>query len=234
MRPGFAQGCEKYLNAPRVHTKLLHENGFITPFVPAQKRNANVSRYAFRKADLDDFLSRLLADAQTLAEPTKNIQDLPGAAKRANCSVIEIVRLVLDRKLIWIGRRLEVAGYLSLLVQVDEIRRFVRGTETDGLAEHKVIDELKVSWQAVRALVDDGILPTTMVINPVNRCPTRVVLKDDLRAFRATYVTLFQLAKERGIHQLALKKDLVNKGITPALSQERFRASFYRRSELVL
>jgi hypothetical protein len=53
----------------------------------------------------------------------------------------------------------------------------------------------------------------------------------DLERCQETYVSLHVLAKERGLHHLAMKKILDEKGIRPALDHVKVRARFYLRSE---
>jgi hypothetical protein len=70
------------------------------------------------------------------------------------------------------------------------------------------------------------------VINPVNRCPTVVVPEAEVARFGAEYVSLFTLARQRGLHHLAMKKLLEDDGIEPALDARKIGASFYRRENL--
>jgi len=79
-----------------------------------------------------------------------------------------------------------------------------------------------------------GILKTEKRINPINRCPVHIVTTAEFERFRATYVTLFELAKERGVHHLKLKSELEGRGIKPALDQKSLYATFYRREAIDL
>jgi hypothetical protein len=115
--------AENYLNAGRVHTKLLLDHGFIKPLLgdAAKKLKATL----FVPADLDRFMARLLAEAKPVAK-AEGMATIPKAAKHANCSAMDIVPLVLDCKLKKIARLTQTRGYLSLLVDVDEVRGHVR------------------------------------------------------------------------------------------------------------
>ncbi|MDX7952929.1 TniQ family protein [Lichenihabitans sp. Uapishka_5] len=226
------KGVEIYLNAPRVHARLLFDEGFIKPFVPPDGRR--VSRHGFARADLDAFASALLAPATTVAEPGGDIQDIPNAAKKANCGAMEIVKLVLDGKLAWVGRHVEVAGFLSVLVSTSEVRAAVRGEDVEGLPEYRVVEVTGFGWRTVRALVEQKILPTVTVVNPINRCPTNVIPLAAMHAFSAGYATLFQVAKETGKHHMKVKADLAANGVAPAFDPATFHATVYRRSDLTL
>lgn len=218
------------LNAGRVHTKLLEEHGFIRPAVPAGMNG--LGRRVYSPADLNDFLERLLADAVPVDDVRDPLCDLPGAAKRANCSAMEIVQLILERRLTWTGRRTDTAGYLAVLVDVEEVKRHVRGPALDGLTARAVEKALSTTSRVIKALVAAGHLPTHRFINPLNRCPVDVIRFQDVEEFHRQYVSLIVLARERRVHHVALRKSLEAAGVQPALSQEEFHASFYRRSDL--
>jgi hypothetical protein len=218
----------RYLNAPRVQIGLLAKNGFIKPFIPARVFGA-VDQFA--TDDLEDFLRRLLAGANTVKKPASNQVDIPAAAKRANCSAVEVLRLILDKKLAWVGRDAATQGYLSVLVDVHEIRPMVRGADHGGLTLEAIVSRLSTADGVVRALIDGGHLKTITVINPVNRCPIVVVPTPEVDAFQAQYVSLFALAAQRGLHPRIVKKTLEADGIKPAMDPKKIGASFYRRTE---
>jgi len=58
------------------------------------------------------------------------------------------------------------------------------------------------------------------------------VRKDDLEAFSARYVSLHALAREKGIHFMALKRDLIDRGIQPAFDHSTVPATFYLREAI--
>jgi len=221
---------ERYLNAPRPRAALLYKEGFIRPSIRLDNRR--VTRLGFALLELDRFLASLFEGSIEVGRQGPDIADIPGAAKRANCGIGEVVRLVLERKLAWVGRRNDVRGFMSVLVKVDEVSRRVRGPDIDGLAEYKVTQRLKVQWQAVRKLIEHGVLNTQRVVNPVNRCATDIVPISNLVAFEETYVSLFGLAREKCMHPQTLKKRLTEKGISPDLPSETFFTSFYRRERI--
>jgi hypothetical protein len=142
-----------------------------------------------------------------------------------------VLRLILDKKLAWVGRHADIQGYMSALVDVDEIRSKVRGTDHGGLTLEAIVSRLSTSDGVVRSLIDGGHLNTKTVINPVNRCPTVVVPSAEFERFQRTYVSLFALAKLRGKHFRVVKNELEADGIEPALEPKEIGASLYRRSD---
>jgi hypothetical protein len=154
---------------------------------------------------------------------------IPGAAKFASCSSEEVVRLVLDGKLTRKWRLTSERGYMSLLLDIDEVRALVRGPELDGLTRIEIGDRLSTTDRVAAALIRHGYLPTVTAINPVNRCPLAVVPVEDVERFAREYVSLFALAKQQGRHHMVIKKELDAAGVQPALDVKKIGASFYRR-----
>lgn len=221
------QEAGRYLNAPRVHIELLARERFIVPYVAA-RAFAAYDRYA--KADLDAFLARLLQDAVVTDQPPENRMPIPSAAKRACCSAADILRLILDHKLHWVGRLASGRGYLSVLVDADEIRGKVRGPEVEGLICRQAAQRLRTTDKVIKALIDAGEIKTFVAVNPVNRCPQVTIPIAEIERFEQTYVSLFMLAEQRGQHFKSVLKALEAQGIAPALDEEKIGARFYRRA----
>ena len=218
----------EYLNAPRVHRVLLVQAGFLVPCLSAAAFGA-VDQYAI--ADLDAFLERLLDGAHAVVTPNAGQVDIPAAAKRACCSAAEIVRFVLDKKLKWVGRQAGVEGYLSVLVDLEEIRGLVRGEDHGGLTPYQVACTLGVTDRVARALIKHGHFATVSTVNPINRCPQVVVMPAEVERFQREYVSLFALAKQQGRHFRKLKQEMDEAGVEPVFDVNKIGATFYRRQD---
>jgi lambda repressor-like predicted transcriptional regulator len=216
----------EYLNAPRAQVALLAKNKFIEPHVKADTAGA-LDRFA--TADLDVFLQRLLDGSTKVHKPKPHQCSIPVAAKAACCSAVEIIRLALDKKLKWTGTLFGTEGYLSLLVDVGEIKRHVCGPTHGGISLRKVASMLETNDRVVRALIDGGHLKAIVAINPVNRCPQTVVSPAEVARFRKTYISLFQLARARGKHIATVKNEMRAACVKPALAPIRVKATFYLR-----
>jgi hypothetical protein len=114
----------RYLNVPSIYRNGLIQAGLLTP-------RSSDNRFAI--VDLDNFLARLFDGAQTVVKASASQVGIPAAAKRAFCSGAAIVRLIIDKKLKWVGRLAGTEGYLSILVDIEEIREQVRGEDHGGL-----------------------------------------------------------------------------------------------------
>jgi len=220
-------GTQIYLNAPRSQTGVLVKAGIIVPHLPA---SAGYDRYAI--ADLDVFLARLAFGAKPVVRPKSLEVGIQDAAKQACCSAADIVRLVLERKLPWIGRLRGSNGYLGVLVRIDQVRNALPRPVMDGIPLEVVRRKLATNHRVLLALVVNKHLATYRATNPVNKCAQTVVAPAELERFKTTYVSLHVLAKECGLHHLAMKKMLDEKGIEPALDHVKVRARFYLRNDL--
>jgi hypothetical protein len=204
------------------------QHGFIRPKGSVTKFGAH-AKYAVD--DLDTFLAKLRLGAKPVGSPSANMATIPGAARQACCSAADIVRLILEKKLAWVGAQRRVRGYLSVLVKVDEVKAAVRGPDHGGLATEEVRAALQANHRVVLALFKYGHLATFRATNPVNRCMQTLVASAELERFRKTYVSLHMLAKERERHHLVMKTELDDAGVRPAFDHRKVFARFYRRSD---
>ena len=202
--------------------------GIIEPMFPKRPDLDHL----FRRRDLDEFLDRLFADAVPVDEADADMADIQKAVKRVCCSTIEIVRLVLDRKLAWVGRRTGEQGFAALLVRVSEIRSLTRGSMEGWLTARTVETTMRTTTKVVRNLMECGYLRAKVIVSPLNRCPVTVVSQTSLDEFRSEYATLFQEMTTTGIHFREIKRRLTALGLGPSIEREVVGAAFYRRSDL--
>jgi hypothetical protein len=217
----------QYINAPRPQEHLLYEAGFIKPFI--RGGTETLKNHAFAKQDLDAFLARLLADATDTGLDDGSMLSILDAAKRANCAAAEIVHLILDRKLSRVRRRADEFGYLSVLVDPDEVKHHVRGPELQGLTLRAVERTLRASSAAVKALISNNHLNSGVMLNPVNRCPQRYVREADLDDFMANFASIDTLAREHGSRRKPIRSKLDALAIVPAFVLSEVDLPFYDR-----
>jgi hypothetical protein len=142
----------------------------------------------------------------------------------------DIVRLVLDGKLERKWRLVGERGYMSLLLDLEEVRSLVRGPDHGGFTSIALAERLQTADRAARALIVHGHLKTVTVVNPVNRCPTVIVPAEEVERFEREYVSLFALARRLGKHFRAVKKEIEAAGVKPAMDPHVIGATFYRRA----
>lgn len=216
----------KRFNIPRVQMDILVRSGILTPCVPVSA--GVIDRYA--PADIEAFLRRLLAGARTVRTPTRNQKSIAKAARSACCTSTEVVRLILDGKLNWVGRLAGKRGYMSILVDSEEIRANTKGPGHGGVTKGQMCKRLHTQAHVVRGLIEIGALRTFVAQNAENRCPLVVIRADDADQFERDFVSLVQLEKERGKSAWRLLKAFNAAGVTPAFDRDVVGARFYRRS----
>lgn len=219
----------EYLNAPRVQRDRLFQSGIITPRIQGGDHGAADQ---FAPADLDAFLAALLNGAEPVAAACDGQVAIPQAAKLAFCMSEEIVRLVLDGMLKRKWRLIPERGYMSLLIDIEEVRALVRGPDHGGLTGLQIKDKLSTTAKVAAALIKHGHLKSVTVVNPINRCPTVVVPIAEVERFEREFVSLFALARRRNCHHMAVKKKLDEAGVKSAMDPKKIGATFYRRRDL--
>jgi hypothetical protein len=218
----------KYLNAPPLHARLLFETGVIQPFMKGG--TDTLKDHAFAKQDLDVFMERLRATATELKADETSFLSIPAASKKASCSAMEIVELILDGTISQVRHRPGELGYLSVEVDPEEIKPLVRLEDDGSVTLREVERKLKTSTDTVKGLIKHGCLPSKVRVNPVNRCPQTVVPKDELDRFAKKYASLHGLAKENGLNISAVAARLRSAGAVPAFDGQALSATFYERA----
>jgi lambda repressor-like predicted transcriptional regulator len=214
----------EHINAPRAQMAVLTEAGIVTPQVRMTGYGAQ-NRYA--TADLDALMGRLTRKAGKPVRSDK-VCAIPTAAKRCCCSAAEIVRLILDGKLpTYASTR---RGYIGIRVDPLAVGKALQRPEAAGLSLRKAARELGTSDDALEALIAEKHIASFVGINPVNRCPQRLVAAKEVKRFKRAYVSLWALSKERAVHIATMKAKLDRAGVKPAFDPAKIGARFYARA----
>jgi hypothetical protein len=188
--------------------------------------------HAFLKSDLDGFLERLLRNADPSLQSDTGLVPLIAAARHSCSAVMDVVALVLDGKLSRVGRDTGQAGFLSILVDAEEVRPLVTGPDYDGHSMRDLERLLPAKSRAVKALVDQGFIAVDLVKNPVTKWMQPIVRRDELARFKREFVSLHALSQERGDHFRRVKKALVAAGVKPVADPDLLGQTLYRRSDI--
>ena len=186
----------------------------------------------FFKSELDEFLANLFRKAEVVADVDPGIYDVSTAAKRANGSTADSVRLVLEDRLSWVGRKAGIDGILALLVNLEEARPLIRLPELSGLVPADAVRILRINSKVMAGLVKAGAFKTIVQRHPIKRNPQTVIPHEEVARFKEEYVSLFTLARAQGKHMPALLRELNELGIRPAPELDGVGATFFRRNEL--
>lgn len=112
-----------YINAPRVQAQLLFQAGYLRPVYPRGESSKRL--LAFNVKEVDALMSSLMEGAEGIDHEVEGAFSIPRSAKRVPCSAMDIVRLIQDRHVPWVGRCLNEDGYLSIRIKPDQVRPMV-------------------------------------------------------------------------------------------------------------
>jgi len=216
---------QTYLNCPRVQTKLLIEGGYLKPVFETAEAER---RYARRMAD--EFMASICSGGQAVDTPSLGWFNLVAATKRANCKLVETVDLIRSGQLP-VQAVKAMPGFMGAHVELEALKKLTRGEPLPGFTKREFIQLLSLSDRVANALIENGIVPTIPARHPVHRGTIDVVPTEAVEAFAQTFVTLHNLAAERGQHFLSVKKDLEQRAVAPAFDPATVFATIYRRCE---
>ncbi|WP_294540023.1 TniQ family protein [uncultured Rhodoblastus sp.] len=221
---------ETYLGAGRVYAKLLHDHGFIKPFISTEEKG--IGEHVFAKEDLNEFLSRLLHGSTPVGKFLPPIYPIAEASRRSNRGAAEVVAAILENRLTWRGRLAGAVGFSSLLVNLDEVKRVLADPEPDAIPKSRAFYLLGTSTRGVLELIRLGVLSLEPFRNPKNRCPMMAIPKIQIQQFKEKYVSLYELATQTGKDPIALSLELKALGLTTAFDRKRVGADFYLHSTI--
>nr|WP_320188517.1 TniQ family protein [Agrobacterium rosae] len=210
--------------------KIILDEGYLVPMVE-RNRSIKLGRL-FSRVEIRDLLERLFPK-----EPCVDVVDLYPfeiATRRANATQGEILKLLIQRKLVRVGVDNEVHGIRGLLLDPSEIALHTRLPNHGCLTLDEVRIAMTTSWYVVKALISEGYLVTRSERNPVTRMRQAVVDPAELARFRSEYITFDGIMAERNITRPKLVSLLKMNSIKPALPVETIRASFYRRLDVAV
>jgi hypothetical protein len=225
-----ANQVPKYLNVPLGTFRVLFQAGLLRRHALGTGELSEV----FYTEELDKFLASILQNSRDISDARQSGCNIPTAARRARCSAVEIVRLIQETKLSWIGRRSGVRGFLSVLVNVDEVRPFAAGEALRGLTIGQAVSKLHTNDRVLKGLIKVGAIQTVKQRHPVARNMQTIITHEEIARFNDEFVSLFILARQRGKHMPILLQELQALGVQPAPELEGIGATFFRRSEVPL
>ncbi len=227
----------EYLNCNRTQAQMLVKRGFVSQLVPGLGRDGGVlTKVAL--GDLDEFISRFRAGGIPVCQASDGMMDVITASEVVRRAVMDLVQLVLDRKLTSIELLTEDLGFRSVLVSPEEVHSVISEAEGEiGLSAHDVAAHLGIFSSGVthlRTKVDRSGRPFLPSLETVASSGTvrHRFAEEEVKRFQADYVTLSDLAKERGQSSKATAIELRKLDIKPIMRRELLNAAIYRRADL--
>ncbi|UWR49780.1 TniQ family protein [Phaeobacter inhibens] len=226
----------KTMNATRGQVIMLMENGFLKTIFPAGSVSSR-PLISVDRHDVEDFLHRLEEQAVTVSAPSAGFVTIPRAAEASRRLSADIVRLLVDQRLKAVEQIAGTKGYLSILVDPDEIKRCLPVEEVIlAPSKTEVAPILGVTPYALDAMMDDEVAPP--LIRGIKdtgrgRATTRIDQSEILR-FKREYVTLGELKQLSGRHHTFVQNQLDQAGVSPVRDPKKLKVFLYRRPEAEL
>ena len=218
-----------HMNIDRVPLFILTSNEVLRPIIGRTTQDP-----IYDPHDADSLLTDLARDSVAVSQPTERRVGISAATKRANCGLIETVKLMLAGELTWIGRLDGEQGFRALLLDADELRAKVALPPMEGIVPSSLCKKLGIRGSAIQEMIRSGILETALAVNPVNRCPQVVVPLEAYEKFVSTYISLRDIALQKGhLSPRKALKELTDLGVLPDAQMLSFRAYVFLKSDLV-
>ncbi|TFZ59778.1 hypothetical protein E4V01_07455 [Methylorubrum sp. Q1] len=212
----------------------LEEAGLLT-VLPEVERNAG-SKRRFLRPDIDAFMARLFRNAVPVANPSEPRMTIERAAPGLRVGTVEILNLILDDRLAWVGRHTTGEPYDDLLIDRDEVLRVLQGagsaddvTEPEAAAILAGVDPRNL-WRLVKA----GLLAWSPGYRPRDPRSVRAFTRASVEAFAAEYATLKEVAASAGLAPYQAMRRLQEAGVRDAASYDQVRMKLYRRRDLAV
>ena len=220
----------QYLGIPRPHDAVLARSGVLPAVLPFD--SPELKDGCFSKEDLDGFFERLTRLASPLQPDDTSFVPILEAAKRANCGVLEVIKLLLADGIQHVRLDSSQSGFPSIRIRPDELKPLVRLPDHGGIPVYKAMKQLKTSERVMDALLALGHLPFRIEVNPIKRAKQRYIDQKELDDFMLTFVSLASFSAEVGVHFKKVQKAAEAAGVRPAFDRELVHSTFYRRVDL--
>ncbi|WP_342104254.1 TniQ family protein [Methylobacterium sp. SI9] len=217
-----------YINAPRVQAQLLFHAGFLRPVYP--NGGSTKRLLAFNVKEVDALMLSLLDGAEVLDREVEGAFSIPRAAKRVPCGAMDIVSLIQNRRLPWVGRRSDELGYMSIRVRPDQVRpALFPGV---GISVDQAARKLKLHYVLARKIIRLGL------INEIpGRCPEYYHERYNVRSesvddFIKNYIALSEIQIASATKGNSVKSILRSNQIYPVTSSYDVGKVYYKRDEV--
>ena len=215
------------VNAPRAQFDVLLAHNIIKSI-----GGAGDARPSYDVAEIDNFLKRL-SDGAVIVEPlTDQYVDIQTACRKTVSSAAEVVSLILNGRLKFVGRDPAQHGYRSVLVDPIEVAEQMQLTAPKGYMKHELGGLLGVNDPAVKYLTTSGLLPITKSRHPISRKAISIVSYADMGQFLETYAPAKTLAEALLANTRTIANRLEKLGITPIDMPDGCRGRIFEKIDL--
>lgn len=228
MSESFAQPeAQKLLNISRSQFDVMRKWGFIRPVTISKNAKPRYSRLALKR-----FRDQLLRGAVPVKQTRPSQVDLQTAARKVVCSTGEIIHLIIDGKLDFVGCLNGRRAIRYLVVDAAEVLSKLNTEVVEGIPKSELKKLLGVNDSVVKWLIDEGYLPIRKSRSQTSRKTMSIVRQEDFDRFNHEYVTLRNLAKEYDLSSKLVGSKLKSADVEPIDQSGGHGRNIYVRREI--
>ncbi len=244
--PGAAEnittaGVAAALGTTQGQVREMVERGLLA----VAERGVKKSRpfYRVSRRELQRFVDHLFGHVPLVADGDGDgMVTLGNVSRTKGYTLVDVIEMINDRKLVQIKRVDHTMKLGSLLVSPSEIAPSWRKVDIRkvDIKDDSIYATAREARQLLAtaavtfaALVEKGILPIAMRTNPKTKRTQAFVLKGDIEAFLNEHLSLRRLARGWGLNVVTMKRRLELAGVKPMFEPSGLVARFYRRQDLI-
>jgi hypothetical protein len=210
----------------------LASNGLLRT-LPKNARPAG-GYHRYHRNDVDALMSSLFRRTETVDALTERRVSVAKARNKTRGYAADILAMILDGSLQWVGRLGEGSRYEHLLVDIDEVVGIIRTRSTKKGIYAKEAEAIILGVYAsnISRLAKAGFLMSTTEFCPKSMRTMDVLTRESAEAFAAKYVSVAEISHDTGIHVRNVATRLLEAGIVEAIDREVPKTRIYRRRDV--
>lgn len=205
----------------------------LPPVVPEDGRLGR-ARARFDEVEVDAFMTRLFRDAAHTECPSGRRMPVAKARNTTRGHAADILALILDGRLPWVGRIGDANRYEHLLIDVDEVVaiRQAGGSSVGLVATDAMALIPGVTREGIGRLARAGLIARTTEFRPGGMRTQHVLTREGVEAFAAEYVSVAELGDITGMHTKVVARRLHEAGVVEAVARDVALTRIYRRRDV--
>lgn len=203
----------------------LQEARFIAPTLDALDH-----RPKFRRPELENFLDKLVPERSSVPATSEDISPIAEAAIRVRCPTVNILTLIMAGELPTVRLSAKVMRLGDIGVSVTHLKRALPPLRMPALSKGDASRRLRMTYQTINVLADDGLLEVRRMRNPKSRQFLDAVTLESVERFEARFITLGHLARVNRRASGPFKMHLENQGVCPEVGDGSVSCYYDRRT----
>ena len=152
-------------------------------------------RPKYDRAKLQAVLSALVTKLTNESADAANLLLVADVARRLRCKSAEILALILAGKLKTVSGDVSRTGLAGIKVHIDQVRYALPNWELPGITRTDASTTLRVTYQTINYLIDQGLLRAARMRNPRSRQYITGICDGSIDTFLGRYDTLGLMAR---------------------------------------